>query len=158
MMRKPIMKNASVVKNRDRYRKLIEAGVSEKMARFVAMRERKELNSQDFGINSCFKIVGDCNLTDYESVWTEGVSDSLSLFRITGGCNHLEAFEAPSAEKCEDYDSLSPSDICVFSSDYGTAKADLLANYIGKTLRVVARTGEGTAPCGTRYYLFTVDK
>lgn len=157
-MKKPLMENASVVRNRDRYRELIEAGVSEKVARFVAEREGKELNSQDIGINARFNILDDCTFNDYESVRTAGVSDSLSLFRITGGCNHLEAFESPGAEKSEDYDSLSPSDICMFSSDYGTAKADLLANYIGKTLRVVARTGEGTAPCGTRYYLFTVDK
>lgn len=119
-MRKPLMKNASVVKSRDRYRELIESGVSEEVARFVARREGKELNSQDIGINSRFKILDDCTFNDY--------------------------------------DSLSPSDLCMFSSDYGEAKADLLANYIGKTLRVVARTGEETAPYGTRYYFFTVDK
>lgn len=149
------MRNASVVKSRDRYRELIEAGVSEKVARFIAEREGKELNSQDIRINARFKILDECAFNDYESVRTKGVSDSLSLSRITGGCNHLEAFEDPGAEKCEDYDSLSLSDICVFSSDYQTAKADLLANYIGKTIRTFARTGEETAKSK---YPFTITR
>lgn len=37
-------------------------------------------------------------------------------------------------------------------------KKYLLEKYIGKTLRIVARTAENTAPFGRRYYLFTCDK
>lgn len=157
-MKKPELRSAKIVKKDTSLKKLLDSGISEEVARFIMGREGKEYDG-DTGINSHFKILGDCYSTPYLSVKTEGTSNHLSMFRLCGGCNHLEAFELDeSIEKSEDYDSLSDSDICYFSNDFETAKFELLNNYIGKTLRVVARTREETASFGTRYYLFTVDK
>ena len=157
-MKKPKLKNAKTIK-RISLKELLETGLSENVARFIMEREGKELNSGDIGINSYFKILGDCDSKPYISVKTEGTSDNLSMFRLCGGCNHPEVFElSESTEKSADYDSLNDSDICWFSDDFETAKIELLNNYIGKTLRVVARTEEESASFGGRYYLFTVDK
>ena len=157
-MKKPELKNAKTIK-RTSLKELLDAGLSEQVAHFIIRKEGKELNTGDIGINSSFKILGDCDSTQYISVTTSGTCDHLSMFRLCGGCNNLEAFElGESIEKSADYDSLDDSDICWFSSDFETAKNELLNNYIGKTLRVVARTDEETASFGRRYYLFTVDK
>lgn len=122
-------------------------------------KEGKEYNTGDIGINSSFKILGDCDSTSYISVKTSGTCNHLSMFRLCGGCNNLNAFELDEdTEKSADYDTLNDSDICWFSDDFEIAKIELLNTYIGKTLRVVARTGEETASFGRRYYLFTVDK
>lgn len=157
-MKKPELRSAKTIR-RTSLKGLLDAGISEEIARFVMEREGKEHNTGDIGINSHFKILGDCDSTPYISVKTEGSCDHISMFRLCGGCNHLEVFELSEfIEKSEDYDSLSDSEICWFSDDYETAKIELLNNYIGKTLRVVARTGEESAPFGKRYYLFSVDK
>lgn len=157
-MKKPELKNAKIIK-RTSLKELLDAGISEEVARFVMEKDGKECNTGDIGINSSFKILGNCDSTSYISVKTSGTCDHLSMFRLCGGCNNLEAFElSESTEKSTDYDSLNDSDICWFSDDFETVKVEILNNYIGKTLRVVARTEEETASFGRRYYLFTVDK
>lgn len=156
-MKKPELRSAIIIK-RTSLKELLDAGISEEIARFAIEKEGKECNTGDIGINSSFKILGDCDSVPYFAVKTSGTSDCLSMFRLCGGCNHLEAFELSEfTEKSVDYDSLKDSDICWFSNDFEATKLELLNNYIGKTLRVVARTGEETASFGKRYYLFTVD-
>lgn len=157
-MKKPELRNAEIIK-RTSLKELIDAGISEEIARFAMEKEGKEYNTGDIGINSSFKILGDCDSTSYISVKTSGTCNHLSMFRLCGGCNNLNAFELDEdTEKSADYDTLNDSDICWFSDDFEIAKIELLNTYIGKTLRVVARTGEETASFGRRYYLFTVDK
>ncbi len=156
-MRKPELRSAIIIK-RTSLKELLDAGISEDTACFVMEREGKEYNSGDIGIDSSFKILGDCDSTPYISVKTSGTCDHLSMFRLCGGCNNLEVFEINEfTEKSADYDSLNDSDICWFSDDFEMAKNELLNNYLGKTLRVVARTAEASAPFERRYYLFTVD-
>lgn len=157
-MKKPGLRSAIIIK-RTSLKELLDAGISEDVARFVMEREGKEYNAGDIGINSSFKILGNCDSTPYISVKTSGTCDHLSMFRLCGGCNNLEEFEISEfTEKSADYDSLNDSDICWFSDDFEVAKNELLNNYLGKTLRVVARTAEETAHFGRRYYLFSVDK
>lgn len=155
-MKKPLLLHAQIIKSHT-IDSLKAAGISESVAKFILTREGKECNSGDVGINYRYKIVGDCYDTDYVSVKTEGALKTLSMFRLTGGCNNLLAFEEDGIEKSEDYDNIPENKICYFSNDYEIAKKQLLTDYVGKTLRVVARTAEGTASFGSRYYLFTIE-
>lgn len=83
---------------------------------------------------------------------------SYHFIRLVGGCNNLLSFENPGAEKSEDYDSLSASQILDLPLDYGEAVRILLKNFLGKKVRVVARSAEDSDSYGKRYYLFAVDE
>lgn len=85
-----------------------------------------------------------------------GTKDWLSLFKLTGGCNHLEAFKASGVEKSEDYDSLPSWRLLDLPSDYQEAMSMINSLYLGKTIRVVARSPKATQ-YNTCYYLFAVE-
>jgi hypothetical protein len=130
--------------------------VSEEVIAYLISVKGKMLNTGDTGIYSSYRILGASKSENYDALRTEGVSNNLSLYRLTGGCNHLDAFYDEGVEKSEDYDSIPSSKIVDVSNDFATATQQVLDRYLGKTLRVVARTAEGTARYG-RYYLFAVD-
>ena len=69
----------------------------------------------------------------------------------------MEAFEKSGAEKSEDYDSLSDEDILYLPNEFDEAVEVIEGKYIGKKLRVVARTADGMDQCGNRYYLFAIE-
>lgn len=73
------------------------------------------------------------------------------------GCNHLHAFGNPGAEKSEDYDSLSDEDILYLPDEFGEAVEIIEQKYLGKKLRVVARSADEMYQYGHRYYLFAVE-
>lgn len=156
-MEKPDLHNAKIVR-RTTLEGLLKAGISKAVANFILEREGKEIGTGDAGINTRYTIIGPCETTDYIAVSTDGANNTLSMFRLVGGCNHLYAFNGDGVEKSEDYDDLADDDICQFSDEFEIVQKELLTNYIGKTLRIVARTAEGTAPFDRRYYLFTYDK
>lgn len=156
-MKKPDLHNAEIVR-RTNLEELLSQGISKEVAEFILARDGKEIGTGDAGVNTRYTILGICDTTDYMAVSTQGANNTLSMFRLVGGCNNLIAFDDEGVEKSDDYDSLSDADICQFPDDYEIAKKYLLEKYIGKTLRIVARTAENTAPFGRRYYLFTCDK
>ncbi len=156
MFEKPNLSNAQIIKLLTKG-EFLNVGISPSMVEYLLKCSGKECNTGDIGIGSRFKILGHNLNTDYYSVCTEGTSNSLSLFRLVGGCNNLSAFTGDDIEKSEDYDTLSPESFLDLSSDYETALSELLNQYTGKTLRVVARTAEETAPFGRRYYVFVIE-
>lgn len=62
---------------------------------------------------------------------------------MAGGCNHLHAFENLSAEKSEDYDSLSDEDILHLPNKFVKTVEIMEQKYISKKFRVVARNADG---------------
>ena len=50
-MKKPELKNAKIIK-RTSLKELLDAGISEEVARFVMEKDGKECNTGDIGINS----------------------------------------------------------------------------------------------------------
>lgn len=155
-MKKPALPNATIVKsiNPEEFRRL---GISEEIIKHLLDAPGKEYGIGDVSIGAKYKIKGIDNTTDYKAIKTEGTSNSLSLFRLVGGCNNLDYFLDEGVEKSEDYDSLSATSLLSLPNDYDEAIDKLIESYYGKTLRVVARTAEGTAKFDTRYYLFAIE-
>lgn len=158
IMNKPLLSNATVIKKKtdEDIAEFRDLGFSDAVIAYLIKNEGKEFGG-DTGIYSYYKILGVSKSTNYKAFDTDGVSSTLSLFRLVGGCNNPDAFEADGVEKSEDYDSIPSSKIVDVSSDYDIAIQQVLDRYLGKTLRVVARTAEETAPFERRYYLFAVD-
>ena len=155
MIKKPLLRNAVIKKN---------TSVPERMLRYLSPEAKAHLKKE--GI----KEIGTCNLAvgeffvierylpgDYHKFATNGSRSELSVFRMSGGCNHLNAFEKSGAEKSEDYDSLSDEDILYLPNEFDEAVEVIEGKYIGKKLRVVARTADGMDPYGNRYYLFAIE-
>ena len=94
---------------------------------------------------------------NYHKFATDGSRSELSVFRMVGGCNHLHAFDNPGAEKSEDYDSLPDEAILWLPDNFGKAVEIIEQKYIGRKLRVVARSADGMDQYGHRYYLFAVE-
>ena len=94
---------------------------------------------------------------EYHKFATDGSRSELSVFRMAGGCNHLQAFEESGAEKSEDYDSLPDEVILDLPNEFEEAAEIIKEKYIGKKLRVVARSADEMDQYGHRYYLFAVE-
>jgi len=156
MFEKPDLSNAEVIKSHTK-EELLSSGIPLAVAEYILSKPGKEYNTGDIGVGSLFKVLGQSYDCDYVALKTEGTSNTLSLFRLVGGCNNINAFEAEGVEISEDYDSISPDRFVNLSSDYDEAIIEALKLYKGKTLRVVARTAPETAPYDRRYYLFVVD-
>ena len=110
----------------------------------------------DFGVDSRFTLLKYKN--EYgDGFECEGTKSWLSIFKLTGGCNHLEAFKCAGTEKSEDYDSIPEWRILDLPNDYSQAISMIENLYIGKTIRVIAKSG-GHTQYGTSYYLFALDK
>ena len=87
----------------------------------------------------------------------KGTKEWLSVSKMSGGANNLDAFDKPGAEKSYDYDSLPANKILDLSINQQEAIEIVEQNYIGKTLRTIARSAEGCTPYGGRYYLFSIE-
>ena len=74
---------------------------------------------------------------------TDGSRSELSVFWLAGGSNNLNAFAYPGAEKSEDYDSFHNDVILYLPDEFGNAAEIINKKYIGKKLRVVARSADG---------------
>ena len=110
----------------------------------------------DFGVNSKFTLLK----YRYESgdgFACNGTKSWLSIFKLTGGCNHLDAFKCAGTEKSEDYDSIPEWRILDLPNDYSQAISMIENLYTGKTIRVIAKSG-GQTQYGTSYYLFALDQ
>lgn len=161
MIHKPDLSKATVVKDLtdqdlDKLKKLAP-DISQDVLDYLKEHEGKEIGG-DVGINARYTILSKNTTETYAAFDTKGVSHILSMFRMVGGCNHVNEFvNDATTEKSSDYDSIPASRILDLPSYYGMAARVILENYIGKTFRVIARTGPETAPFGSRYYLFAIE-
>ena len=111
----------------------------------------------DFGVGATFKILEYEYAYDSHGFKCEGTKNWISLFKMSGGCNHLKEFTKPGAEKSHDYDIIPTSRILDLPLDRMEAKDIVEMNYIDKTLRVIASSAEGRTQYGGRYYLFAIE-
>lgn len=111
----------------------------------------------EFGVGASFIIRN--YLYDYNShgFSCDGTKKWLSVFKMSGGANNLSSFDKPGAEKSYDYDSIPPNRILNLPLDRQKAIEKVNQNYIGKKIRVIARSAEGCTQYGGRYYLFSVE-
>lgn len=155
MINKPSLQNATIVKLID-YDTL--PGLSDAVKK--ALNDglgSKELNSSEYGINSIF------TLTQYKYAYNadgfdcKGTKDWISLYKLSSGALHPSAFDEDGCEKSEDYDSIPASNILYLPFNHAQAIELIEEKYMGKTLRVIARTADETNPYGGRYYLYVVE-
>ncbi|MCM1028263.1 MAG: hypothetical protein NC342_01820 [Pseudoflavonifractor sp.] len=69
----------------------------------------------------------------------------------------LTAFEDTEAEISEDFHNIPSSKGLMLPMDYNEGSKIIEEQYVGKTLRVVARSPEGSNRFGGRYYLFVIE-
>ena len=155
-MKKPYLPNAEIIEQfnmQNRPDFMDDAALEAFQARLGTV----EYGSRgDFGVNSKFTILQYKN--EYgDGFECEGTKSWLSIFKLTGGCNHLEAFKCAGTEKSEDYDSIPEWRILDLPNDYSQAISMIENLYIGKTIRVIAKS-RGHTQYGTSYYLFALDK
>lgn len=154
-MKKPKLECAQIIK---------KATIPEDMLKFlspalIAHLEKqgmKEIGTDNMAVGEWF-IIERYAPGSYHKFTTDGSRSELSIFRMAGGCNHLEAFEYPGAEKSEDYDTIPDTSILCLPDEFDEAAEIIEKEYIGKKLRVVARSAEGMDQYGHRYYLFSVE-
>ena len=155
MINKPSLKIATIVKPID-YDSI--PGLSEAVKQALkAGRGRRELNSSEFGVNSKFTILQYKYAYNADGFNCEGTKDWISLYKLSSGAHHLSAFENEECEKSEDYDIIPASKILFLPSNHAQAIEIIEQNYIGKTFRVIARSGDESNPYGGRYYLFVIE-
>lgn len=156
MIKKPNLKHASIINT--------VATISPEMMKLMTPDAieilyklgNKEIGTENLGVGEWF-ILRKHVFNTYHKFMTEGSRPELSLYRLVGGCNHLLSFENLGAEKSEDYDSLNASQILDLPLDYEDALSILENRFLGKKLRVVARSSENCDSYGKRYYLFAVE-
>ncbi|MDE5985933.1 MAG: hypothetical protein K2H16_01440 [Prevotella sp.] len=155
MIKKPLLKDAAIIK---------KAVIPESMLKFLSPAVIAHLEKEGAKENGTYNMaVGEWFIIerywpgDYHKFATDGSRSELSVFRMAGGCNHLHTFDHPGAEKSEVYDSLSDKDILYLPDEFDDAAEIIEQKYIGKKLRVVARSAEGMDQYGHRYYLFAVE-
>lgn len=157
-MKKPNLDHAKIIK------KISLLDISKSMLKIMSPKAKKILEKNgDKEIGTCNMGVGESFVIeryvpgDYHKFATNGTRSELSVFRMAGGCNHLHAFDNPGAEKAEDYDSLPDEAILWLPDNFGKAVEIIEQKYIGRKLRVVARSADGMDQYGHRYYLFAVE-
>ena len=72
-------------------------------------------------------------------------------------CRNLRFFHNLHFQKRLDYDIIHPSKILLLPSNHAQAIEMIENNYIGKTLRVIARSADESNPYGGRYYLYAIE-
>ena len=155
MINKPALKNAAIVKALD-YDAI--PGLSEAVINALkAGRGSKELNSSEYGINSIFTLTKYKYMYNADGFDCYGTKDWISLYKLSSGALHPSAFEEDGCEKSEDYDSIPASKILFLPSNHAQAIEVIEEKFIGKTLRVIARTADESNPYGGRYYLYVVE-
>lgn len=119
MLKKPLLKNASIIKKAmipENLRKSLSLAV-------IAHLEKsgnKEIGSENMAIGEWF-VIERYLPGGYHKFETDGSRSELSVFRMAGGCNHLDAFDYPGAEKSEDYDCLPDDAILNLPNEFGKA-------------------------------------
>ena len=88
---------------------------------------------------------------------TTGTSCVLSLYNMVQGISNLSKFNTRNALVSDDFRSLSDSEILKLPRDYNMALDIVKEELIGKTLRVVARSPEGSNRYGGCYYIFSIE-
>ena len=158
MITKPALINATIIKD----------SISTELHKYATDTFTKALSSQigkreigtcgDFSIGSTFTLIRHEFANNSEGYACEGTKDWLSIFKMSGGANNLWAFEKEGCEKSEDYDSIPAAKILDIPEDRDAAIQILNENYIGKTFRAIARSGEKCHHFGLgKYYLFAVE-
>lgn len=140
-MKKPSLDHVEVIK---------KATIPEDMKKFLSpavlthlkKEGAKEIGTDNMAVGEWF-VIERYLPGGYHKFATDGSRSELSVFRMAGGCNHLHAFENPGAEKSEDYDSLADEDILCLPNEFDEAAEIIEQKYIGKKIRVVARSADG---------------
>lgn len=112
----------------------------------------------DFGVGSTFRIIKYEYDYDSDGFRCEGTKQWLSIFKMSGGCNNLDAFLKHGAEKSHDYESIPANKILDLPLNRAEAKKLIEKYYIGKKFRVIARSADGCTQYGGRYYLFAIEE
>lgn len=154
-MKKPDLDHAEVIK---------KAVIPESMKKFLSQEvlahlEKegvKEIGTDNMAVGEWF-VIERYLPGSYHKFATDGSRSELSVFRLAGGCNNLHAFAHSGAEKSEDYDSLPDNALIYLPDDFEQATEIIEEKYIGKKLRVVARSTDSMDQYGHRYYLFAVE-
>ncbi len=157
MRNKPELSYARIVDTDETISSDIIKTLSPKAIEALGIMGNKELGTENLGVGEWF-ILNEYVFDEYHKFMTKGSRSELSLYRLVGGCNHLSSFDNPGAEKCEDYDSLSASQILDLPLEYKDALSIIESRFLGKKLRVVARSAENSDSYGKRYYLFAVEE
>ena len=155
MLKKPLLKNAATI-NKATIPESMMNLLSPAMIAHLEKEGAKEMGTDNMAVGEWF-VIERYLPGGYHKFATDGSRSELSVFRMAGGCNHLHAFGNPGAEKSEDYDSLSDEDILYLPDEFGEAVEIIEQKYMGKKLRVVARSADGMVHYCHRYYLFAVD-
>lgn len=155
MLIKPSLKDAAIIKKTvipENFRR----SLSPDMIAYLEKVGEKEIGSENMGVGEWF-VIERYLPGEYHKFATDGSRSELSVFRMAGGCNNLHAFYEPGAEKSEDYDSLPDEAILDLPNEFEKAAEIIEKKYIGKKIRVVARSADGMDQYGHRYYLFVVE-
>ena len=159
MINKPLLKNATVVKS------VVDEKISIKTKSFLSPaalealglgKGNRAMPGEDPVINETF-VLKKHQFSDYHKYVVEGARTEFSLYRLVGGCNHLECFDKKGCEKSEDYDSIPSSRILDLPSDFEEAIDVINDKYIGRKLRIVARSAENAGNFENRYLLFSLE-
>lgn len=154
-MKKPNLDHAEVVK-KSVIPESLRKSLSPAVLAHLEKEGAKEIGTDNMAIGEWF-VIERYLPGGYHKFATDGSRSELSVFRMAGGCNNLHAFNYPGAEKSEDYDSLPDDAILFLPNEFGKAAEIIEEKYIGKKLRVVARSVDGMDQYGHRYYLFVVE-
>lgn len=112
--------------------------------------------SYEFNIGSKFKILSRDDKGFYKFN-TTGTSSILSLYNMVQGFYKIGEYNTAKTQKSEDYDILADSKILILPRDYVSAAKIVEEKYIGKTLRVIAKSPKGSTKYGGCFYIFTID-
>ena len=145
MINKPPLKKANIVKPID-YDAIPGLSEAVKQALKAGLGSR-ELNSSEFGVNSKFTLLQYQYAYNADGYKCKGTKDWISLYKLSSGVHNLS----------EDYDIIHPSKILLLPSNHAQAIEMIENNYIGKTLRVIARSADESNPYGGRYYLYAIE-
>lgn len=155
MLKKPLLNSAAIKKNEVMPENLRNS-LSPEMIAYLEKTAEKEIGTENMGVGEWF-VIERYLPGKYHKFATDGSRSELSVFRMAGGCNHLHAFEESGAEKSEDYDSLPDEVILDLPNEFEEAAEIIKEKYIGKKLRVVARSADEMDQYSHRYYLFAVE-
>lgn len=153
-MKKPNLENVKVIK-KSIIPEILKKSLTPAVLAHLEEEGAKETETDNMVVGEWF-VIERYLPGGYHKFATDGLRSELSVFRMAGGCNNLHAFLDPSAEKSEDYDSLSDEALLYQSDGFGEAAEIIEDKYIGKKLRVVARSAHGMDQYGHRYYLFAL--
>ena len=154
-MKKPNLDHAEVIKKAvipESMKKVL----SQEVLAHLEKEGDKEIGTDNMAVGEWF-VIERYLPGSYHKFATDGSRSELSVFRLAGGCNNLHAFDHPGAEKSEDYESLHDDVILYLPDEFGKAAEIIEEKYIGKKLRVVARSADGMDQYGHRYYIFAVE-